>query len=49
MTLRKVVQALGGELELLVRLPTGVVRLTQFGGKKRIGKRTSGESDLQFS
>ena len=48
MTLRKVIQALGGELELLVRLPTGVVRLTQFGGKKRIGKSTSGESDRQF-
>lgn len=42
MTLRKVVQALGGELELLVRLPTGVVRLTQFGSTKRIGKPTSG-------
>lgn len=29
-TLRKVVKALGGELEMLVRLPKGVVRLHQF-------------------
>ncbi len=29
-TLRKVVKALGGELEMLVRLPRGVVRLHQF-------------------
>ncbi len=30
-TLGSVVQALGGELEILVRLPQGKVRLTQFG------------------
>lgn len=29
-TLRKVVKALGGELEMLVHLPCGVVRLHQF-------------------
>ena len=29
-TLRRLVEALGGELELAVRLPTGSVRLTQF-------------------
>jgi len=29
-TLRRIVQALGGELELIVKMPGGSVRLTQF-------------------
>lgn len=29
-TLRRLVQALGGDLEIIARLPTGEVRLTQF-------------------
>lgn len=42
-TLRNVVQALGGELEVLVRLPTGKVRLTQFGEQNRKrGSKTAG-------
>ena len=40
-TLRNVVQALGGELELLVRLPGGVVRLEQFGRSKKSQKPAS--------
>lgn len=34
-TLGNVVQALGGELEVLVRLPNGKVRLAQFGKSER--------------
>jgi plasmid maintenance system antidote protein VapI len=34
-TLGKVVEALGGDLEVLVRLPKGKVRLAQFGKPKR--------------
>jgi len=30
-TLRKIVKALGGELEVLVRFPKGTVRIEQFG------------------
>lgn len=29
-TLRRLIQALGGDLEIIARLPTGDVRLTQF-------------------
>ncbi len=29
-TLRRLIQALGGELEIIARLPGGVIRLTQF-------------------
>lgn len=34
-TLRKVVKALGGELEVLARFPQGTVRLAQFGPAHR--------------
>jgi plasmid maintenance system antidote protein VapI len=40
-TLRNVIHALGGELELLVRLPTGIVRLDQFGRPKKSQKNKS--------
>lgn len=39
-TLGHVVQALGGQLEVLVRLPKGKVKLTQFGKVKRTAGST---------
>ena len=33
-TLRKIIKALGGELEVLARFPRGTVRIEQFGQRK---------------
>jgi DNA-binding XRE family transcriptional regulator len=38
-TLRRIVQALGGELEVLARFPSGAVRIGQFGRKLGAGGR----------
>lgn len=37
-TLQKIVQALGGELEMVARFPTGEVRIAQFQGLSRASK-----------
>jgi transcriptional regulator with XRE-family HTH domain len=34
-TLRRIVEALGGELEIIATLPTGRIALTQFKGARR--------------
>ena len=34
-TLRKIVKALGGELEVLAKFPKGTVKIDQFGGLRR--------------
>src|SRR5277367_5610532 len=33
-TLRKIVKALGGELEVLAKFPKGIVKIDQFGGSR---------------
>ena len=38
-TLRKIVAALGGELDVIARFPKGAVRIDQFEGGFRRGKR----------
>src|SRR5580692_8678388 len=38
-TLRKIVKALGGELEVLARFPKGTVRIDQFDPTPRRGRR----------
>jgi DNA-binding XRE family transcriptional regulator len=44
-TLRKIVKALGGELEILARFPTGTVIIDQFNpSHRRTGQRGSGGS-----
>lgn len=39
-TLRRIVAALGGELEVLARFPSGAVRITQFDGWHRPDTRS---------
>ena len=47
-TLRKIVKALGGELEVLARFPRGTVKIDQF--ETRRGKRHHhGQQELQLS
>ena len=43
-TLRKIVKALGGELDVLAKFPKGIVKLEQFigGPEKPVGASTSG-------
>src|SRR5580700_5837129 len=38
-TLRNVIQALGGQLELTARFPTGRIQVLTFRGKDRSGKK----------
>jgi hypothetical protein len=46
-TLRKIVKALGGELEVLARFPKGTVKLDQFGpSHRRPGHRVAEEIQL---
>src|SRR5206468_2758429 len=40
-TLRRIVQALGGELEMVVKLPHGTVRIDQFDPSPRRRKSTT--------
>ncbi len=48
-TLQKIVKALGGELEVLVKFPKGVVKLDQFGKKARPPKsKRTGPGELQL-
>jgi len=35
-TLRRLIKALGGELELIAKLPDGEVKLSQFAGEKQV-------------
>lgn len=46
-TLRKIIKALGGELEVLARFPKGTVRIDQFNPSHR-RSRHQGPGDLQF-
>jgi transcriptional regulator with XRE-family HTH domain len=46
-TLRKIVQALGGELEVLARFPKGTVKIDQFGPSHR-RSRHQGPGELQL-
>ncbi len=46
-TLRKIVKALGGELEVLARFPKGTVRIDQFDPAHRRA-RHAGPGDLQL-
>jgi transcriptional regulator with XRE-family HTH domain len=45
-TLRKIVKALGGELELLARFPKGTVKIDQFDPPS--GRKHGGSEDLQL-
>jgi transcriptional regulator with XRE-family HTH domain len=46
-TLRKIVKALGGELEVLAKFPKGTVKIDQFEpGRRRPGRRGSQELQL---
>ncbi|MBS0263434.1 MAG: helix-turn-helix transcriptional regulator [Planctomycetes bacterium] len=48
-TLQKIVEALGGELEVIARFPKGSVRIDQFDGQKRSsGKRRNDPQGLQL-
>src|SRR5437867_3539145 len=38
-TLRKIVKALGGELEVLARFPKGTIKIDQFGASHRRSRR----------
>ena len=40
-TLRRIVEALGGELEIVANLPSGRISLTQFGKAERTAARGS--------
>lgn len=42
-TLSRIVNALGGELEVLARFPKGVVKIDQFGNAVRRAKHASGQ------
>jgi len=46
-TLRKIVKALGGELEVLARFPKGTVKIDQFDASYR-GSRHQGPEELQL-
>ena len=39
-TLRRIVRALGGELELFAKFPKGKLRLGEYGKRKRTARRT---------
>ena len=47
-TLRKIVKALGGELEVLAKFPKGVVKIDQFDNSARRPKHR-GAQDLQLT
>lgn len=47
-TLRKIVQALGGELEVLARFPKGTVKIDQFE-TRRAKPRRRGPEELQLA
>jgi plasmid maintenance system antidote protein VapI len=48
-TLRRIVQALGGELEVFARFPKGAVKIDQFEtGKRPPGFRHHGPEELQL-
>jgi transcriptional regulator with XRE-family HTH domain len=47
-TLRKIVKALGGELELLARFPRGAVKIDQFDPSRRRSRRR-GPGKLQLA
>ena len=47
-TLRRIVRALGGELEVIAKFPTGTVRLDQFDAKGRQRRGRHGPSGLQL-
>ncbi len=46
-TLRKIVKALGGELEVLARFPRGTVRIDQFQARRK--SRRPGPDELQLT
>jgi transcriptional regulator with XRE-family HTH domain len=46
-TLRKIIKALGGELEVLARFPKGTVKIDQFDPSHRRSLR-QGPEELQF-
>lgn len=43
-TLRKIIEAMGGDLEIRVTLPDGVVRINQFGELRKPSMKVKGES-----
>lgn len=45
-TLRKIVKALGGRLEVIARFPKGTVRISPFGSAGRNGARHDSASEL---
>ncbi len=45
-TLRKIVQALGGELEIVARFPKGSVRISPFAGTRRMPPRSKPAAEL---
>jgi len=48
-TLRRIVQALGGELEVIAKFPKGAVKIDQFdGGRRPAGFRHHGTEELQL-
>ena|SRR5579872_1705112 len=48
-TLRRIVQALGGELEVIAKFPKGTVKIDQFDGRTRpAGFRHRGMEELQL-
>jgi transcriptional regulator with XRE-family HTH domain len=49
-TLRRIVQALGGKLEVIAQFPRGTVKLDQFSGRaRRTGHSRRGTEKLQLS
>jgi transcriptional regulator with XRE-family HTH domain len=48
-TLRRIVQALGGTLEVIAKFPKGKVKIDQFdGGTRRAGRPHRGPEELQL-
>ena len=48
-TLRRIVQALGGELEVIAKFPKGTVKLEQFDGRTHPARsRHRATDELQF-